>query len=432
MKTRLPIALAVISAFLAFAPSSMAAPGDVEFYPAGPTTYVNAAPTINWAAYGALSGANCQFSKLSPSVSTPFASASCAAAVANAPTIDNSSAPASVSYAWATAPMVSGDGHYRVTYNPFFVSFPTLTATRDFVVDTVNPVVTASAPNGITTDNTPQLGYTIQDVNPDRALCAVDPVEPIDPLVFAGFSACPTSPYSTPALSDGDHKFFVVSQDKVGNFGYALRTFSVDANGPVISVTGLTAGEVLTTAWAPLGVSASDAGTGVESTTCAYDGNAPTSCSDSNFLNAPLEDGAHTLYVVATDTAGNISRVTISFSIDTTGGLKQGLIAPRTAKFAAKSGKLSGGKFATTFTVSFALPTGAPATACSGSAKINVLLKKKQIGSAGAKFKLSAGKCVATGRTKLSKKFKGKKLSIGFAYKSGPIKAFTLYGSGKL
>ncbi|MGK2877085.1 MAG: Ig-like domain-containing protein [Solirubrobacterales bacterium] len=432
MKPRLAIALAVISAFLVFAPSSIAAPGDVEFYPPGPTTYVNAAPTINWTAYGALTSATCEFSKLSPSASTPFATASCSVVALNAPTVDSSLAPTSVSYTWATAPMVSGDGHYRVTYVPTFTSFPTLTATRDFVVDTVNPVVTASAPNGVTTDNTPQLGYTSQDVNPDTTLCAIDPVEPIVPGVFDGFSTCPASPYSIPAVADGDHKFFVVSQDKVGNYGYALRTFTVDANGPVINVTGLTAGEVLTTAWAQLGVSSSDVGTGVETITCAYDSNAPSNCSDSAFLNAPLEDGAHTLYVVATDVAGNVSRVTLPFTIDTTGGLKQGLVAPKTAKFAVRRGKLTRAKYATTMTASFALAAGAPAPACSGSAKIRALVKKKQIGSASAKFKMSGSRCVATAKTKLPRKFKGKKLSLTFAYKSGPIKAFTLYGRAKL
>jgi hypothetical protein len=325
--------------------------------------------------------------------------------------------------------MVSGDGAYRVTFTPSFVSFGTPTVTRDFVIDTVSPVVTASAPNGVTNDNTPSLGYTMQDVNPDRVECAIDPVDPLDP---ASYTVCPASPYSPAALSDGEHKLYVVGYDLALHLSVAVKVFTIDATGPAITVTGLTEGDLLTTAWPTLSVGSSDVGTGVVTTTCSYDSNAPTDCSDSNFLNAPLTDGAHTLNVVSTDVAGNVSVRAVHFTIDTSGGLTQGLIAPKTAKFALKRGKLKGTKFATTLTVSFALPAGAPASACSGSAKINALVKKKQIGSASGKFKASGANCVATGTAKLSKKFKGKKLSITFAYKSGPIKAFTLYGSAKL
>ncbi len=39
-----------------------------------------------------------------------------------------------------------------------------------------------------------------------------------------------------------------------------------------------------------------------------------------------------------------------------------------------------------------------------------MLVKKKQIGLPTPKFKLTSGKCVASGTPKLSKKYKGKKL----------------------
>lgn len=405
-------------------------PGEVEFSPAGPTQYLHDPPQIYWAAYGTLMSASCQLEKTNAPTSTPFPTASCSGAATNAPIVTPSSGL--TTYLWDMAPLATMDGAYRVTYTPSFSPAGTTLATRDFVIDSVLPTVTASAPSGVTTDNTPQVGYTVSDVNPDRTLCAVDPPTPIVPATLEGFANCPASPYELPALADGNHNFYVVAQDKAGNYGYALRSFTVDASGPVITITGLSEGDVLTSAWPSLSVGATDPGTGVVTTTCAYDADAATSCSDSNFLNAPLPDGAHRLTVVSTDVAGNLSIRTINFSIDTTGGLKQGLVAPKSAKFAVKRGKLKGSKYPTTFSVAFALPAGAPTTACSGSAKINIVVKKKQIGSAKAKFKLKSGKCVATGTSKLSKKYKSKKAKIGFAYKSGPIKAFTLYGSGKL
>ncbi|MBJ7353356.1 MAG: hypothetical protein JHC98_00890 [Thermoleophilaceae bacterium] len=428
---RIAVAVAIISAFLAIAPAAMAAnPGEVEFSPAGPTQYLATPPQVYWAAYGTLTSANCELARTSPTAATVFPAASCAGAVANAPTVTPS--VGLTTYLWDTAPLVAGDGTYRVTYTPIFSPPGTTTATRDFVLDSVQPTVTASAPSGVITDNTPQVGYTVQDVNPDRTVCAADPPTPIVPAELTGFTDCPASPFELPALADGDHNFYVVAQDKAGNFGYALRSFTIDATGPIVTIIGLSEGEILTSAWPPLSISTTDPGTGVLSTTCAYDANAAAQCSDANFLNAPLPDGAHKLTVASSDVAGNVTVRVINFTVDTSGGLTQGLIAPKTAKFVVKRGKLKGQKYATTLTVAFALPAGAPTTACRGSAKINVLVKKKQIGSVGAKFKLRSGKCVATGAAKLSKKFKGKKLSVRFAYKSGPIKAFTLYGSGKL
>jgi hypothetical protein len=427
-----PIALAVISAFLVFVPAAMAAnPGDVEFNPAPSTPlYVTSAPSIQWAEYGAIGSASCTLSKISLPTSTLFPTGLCTSG-SHPPVV--SSVSGGLGYLWNTSSMITTDGTYRVTYVANFSTFPQVTVNRDFVVDGTKPVITASAPLGVTTDNTPQVGYSVDDVNPDpdpgATLCAVDPVDPLD---AGSYAVCPASPYSLPTLTDGEHKFWVVAYDLAQNLSVAVKNFTIDATGPAITITGLSEGEVLTTAWPSLSVSSTDAGTGVLNTTCAYDATAPTLCSDANFLNTPLPEGAHTLNVVASDVAGNVSRRVIHFTVDTTGGLTQGLVAPKAAKFAVKRGKLKGGKYPTTFTIIFALPVGAPTSGCSGSAKINIVVKKKQIGSASPKFKPTGGKCVATGTAKLASKFKGKKAKIGFAYKNGPIKAFTLYSTGKL
>jgi hypothetical protein len=295
-----------------------------------------------------------------------------------------------------------------------------------------NPVITASAPSGVTTDNTPEVGYTVQNAVPDSVICAVDPVVPIVVPVFEGFDTCPASPYSLPALADGHHDFFVVARDSANNYDYALKSFTVDANGPAVTITGLTEGEVLMSAWPPVAVSSTDLGTGVLSTHCWYDATAPTLCRDSNFLNAPLPEGAHTLNVVSADFAGNVTSRAIHFTVDSFARLRQGVVAPKKATFKARRGKLKRGKYPTTFSVSFELPPGTPTTACSGSAKITVVVRKKLIRSAGAKFKLTGTDCVASATSKLSKKYKKKKATIGLTYKSGPIKAFTLYGTSKL
>jgi hypothetical protein len=434
-RARLPIALAIISVFMAFASSASAAqdPGTVEFYPPSGTFVLHDPPTaILWREFGDFTSATCAVSKLSPTTATPYPAASCATVMSHSPVVDNAAAPSSVGYTWDMTPFATSDGVYRLTYTVNFTSYPPVTATRDFTIDTSDPSLTASAPMGISNDNTPQITYDAVDTNLDWVHCKLDPTDLADPNAAATYPVCPASPFSLSPLPDGDHTYYVIARDKAGNADAELLQFTIDATGPAIIVSGVSEGEVLTSAYATISVSTTDAVTGVSSTSCSYDSVAPSGCSDPAFVNPPLADGAHTLHVSATDLAGNVSSRAINFSVDTTGGLKQGLVAPKTAKFTAKRGKLKGTKYPTTVSVSFALAAGAPKTACSGSAKINVLVGKKQIGSASAKFKLIGAKCVATGKPKISKKFKGKKAKIAFAYKSGPIKAFTLYGSAKL
>jgi hypothetical protein len=427
---RRSVVVAIALALLAFAAPSMAAnPGDVEFTPGGPTLYLQSPPTINWAAYGALTGATCQFSRISPSASTPFPTASCAAAAASAPVVNTASAPTFTGYTWNTAPLISGDGAYRITYKPSFVSFGSPTITRDFVIDTLPPVVTASAPIGLTADNTPELGYTMSDVNPDRVECAVDPVDPSDP---GSYSPCPASPYSPPTLADGEHIFYAIGYDLAQHLAVAVRTFVVDATGPVITVAGIREGEIIPSAWPPLSVSWRDAGAGAQGGTCAYDSAPPTNCGDAAFMNAPLKDGSHTLSVTATDVLGNVSALAIHFRTAGFAAANRGLAPPTAGKFALKRGTRKGTKFAATLKVSFDLPPGAPETACSGSARFGVLAKRKKIGSAAAKLRNAGRKCTATAAARLAKKFRGKKLSIVFTYSSGPISPFTLRGSGRL
>lgn len=300
--------------------------------------------------------------------------------------------------------------------------------------EAASPIVTATAPSGMTNDPTPLVSYTVQDADSDiyRVLCAVDPVTPINPSVLEGFTPCPASPYRLSPLADGNHNFFVVAQDLAGNFGYALKTFATDATGPAITVSGVVEGQRFTDAWPPVTVSTSDPGTGVSTTSCAYDDATPSGCSAASFVNQPLLDGQHTLNVFASDHAGNVSSRSIRFSVEVPGRWKPSLTAPKKAKFKIKRGKLTGGKYATTLTVAFAMTPGTSVASCGGIGKINALVKKKRVAATRVSFRLAGSSCVATAKAKIAKRFKGKKLSLTLAYASGPIRAFTLRGSGKL
>lgn len=427
-------AAVALAASLALAPAALAGdPGTVEFTSPPDGAYLTYAPSVQWTEYGGLVAApQCKFERTAPSATTIFAAQPCSSGALNAPGQgDQTNFPTSISWNWATSPMVAsyGDGTYKVTFTAYFTSYPDQTATRTFTVDTVDPTVSASAPVGITADNTPEITYSVTDANPGTTFCAVDPDFPAS---LAEYTACPSSPFSMSPLSDGDHNLWIVHEDLAGNTGSVTKSFSVDATPPEITVTGLSNGQVLTTAQPTINVAAQDAGTGVAQTTCSWDGTAPVGCSDAIFANAVLTDGPHVLEVSSSDVIGNSRTLTITFSVDTTAGLKQGLIAPKSGKFKLKRGKLKRGKYGASVTSTFALPAGGNAKSCSGTAYLRLTLKKRIVASAKVRWKASGASCVATGAPKVPAKFRGKKLTLTLDYKNGPIKAFRISGSAKL
>lgn len=429
LSIRTTLIAAVAAAFLALAPAAMA-DGVYFSSPAQDNTYyssIDDVPSVNWSIIGSILDADCEFERVTPSP-TVLTSNDCFTPGTNVPVVDNSMAPASFGFAWNVKPMISGDGTYRVDGYAGFLSIEPSNFSITFTLDTVDPTVTASAPLGWTTDSTPSVGYTLVDANPGTTYCSVDPA---DPNNKANYTACPSTSFSLPALADGSHTFWVLSEDLAGNVSTASKSFDVDATAPDITVTGLVNGQVLENAFAQVNVSYLDTGSGNGSLSCAWDAASLGSCSSADFSGTIFADGAHTLTVVATDTLGNARTLTINFTVDTTAGIKQGLIAPKTAKFKVKRGKLKGSTFAATVTSTFAIPAGGDAKSCSGTAATRVMLKKKQLGSGKIKFKAAAGKCTATSAVKIAKKFKGKKLTFILDYKNGPIKAFRVSGTLK-
>lgn len=415
---------AIVTAFAVFA-ASASADGVYWSSPAQDNTYVNDTgdiPSFAWSFIGEIEDADCAFVRVTPSPST-LTSNDCFTPGPNVPTVDNSMAPESFGFTWDIASLVSGDGTYRVEGNSFFLNIDPAFFDRTFTLDTVDPLVTVTAPLGWTNDSTPAVGFSITDANPGTTRCGYDATGPDD---SSALSVCPSSPPDLPALSDGSHTFWAVHTDLAGNSASATKTFDVDATAPSITVTGVAQGQVLEQAIMGVAVSANDPGSGLAALSCAWDAGALGSCVTSDFTSAILADGSHALTVVATDQLGNTNTQTISFSVDTTAGIKQGLIAPKAGAFKIKRGKLKRGKYGATFTTTFATPAGGDAKSCGGTASTRILLKKKQLGSSKVKFKAAGAKCVGTSTFKLSKKYKGKKLTLILDYKNGPIKAFRL------
>jgi hypothetical protein len=170
-------------------------------------------------------------------------------------------------------------------------------ASQTFVVDTAAPdTVIDSGPSGLTNDATPTFTFHSTESN-STFQCAIDD---------GAFASC-TSPYTTDALSDGEHTFRVRAIDRAGNVDAApaTRTFTVDTTPPETTITSGPTG-----LWAPgktndstptFTFDSSESGSTFE---CSVDGGPWQSCS-SPYTTPQLPDGQHSFRVRATDPAGN-------------------------------------------------------------------------------------------------------------------------------
>jgi hypothetical protein len=119
--------------------------------------------------------------------------------------------------------------------------------------------------------------------------------------VSGGFEPC-SSPYTSAALTDGEHTFEVRSTDSVGNVESPPvgRTFTVDTNAPDTAITSGPTGTI-DDQTPTFGFSSPEAGATLE---CRVDGADFEPCT-SPYTTALLANGDHTFEARATDAAGN-------------------------------------------------------------------------------------------------------------------------------
>jgi hypothetical protein len=125
--------------------------------------------------------------------------------------------------------------------------------------------------------------------------------------------------YSTPvSIADGSHTVEYRATDAAGNVSaVGSSAVKVDAVKPAVTVVGVAdGGSYADDTSAVVSFQATDAGSGVASTTATLDGAAFTSGSTVNF--ATLGAGQHTLVVTSTDAAGNVTSQTLTFTVTAT------------------------------------------------------------------------------------------------------------------
>jgi hypothetical protein len=149
--------------------------------------------------------------------------------------------------------------------------------------------VIVSGPSGPGGDPTPT--FTFSSESGATFECKVD---------AGAFAAC-TSPYTSPALSDGAHAFSVRAADAASNVdpSPATRSFTVDTTPPDTTLTKKPK-KKSTRATAKFAFASSEAGSTFE---CSLDGKAFVACGPTYKVRVKV--GKHTVLVRATDALGN-------------------------------------------------------------------------------------------------------------------------------
>ncbi|MFW2513404.1 PQQ-dependent sugar dehydrogenase [Demequina sp. SO4-13] len=118
---------------------------------------------------------------------------------------------------------------------------------------------------------------------------------------------------------DGVHEILYRGTDTGGNLSeVGSITVSIDGTAPDVAITGVTDGDTVgSTATIDLGATTEDEVSGIDSTTFTLDGEA---VEPGEIDVATLDLGDHSLTATATDVAGNVSEVTVTFMVEATVG----------------------------------------------------------------------------------------------------------------
>jgi subtilase family serine protease len=201
-----------------------------------------------------------------------------------------------------------------------------------FVADTLPPIITIT---GVSDQQ------CAESVTP--TISAVDPEGDAFTLVTTLDGAPFTS--GTAVTAEGRHTLLATATDNFGHSSQKSITFTIDATAPILTVAGVSDGQIANTQVTPT-FSATDAN--LTSLTATLDGSPFTSGT------AVTGEGTHALVVTAEDCAGNRATQTDHFTIDTT--------PPVIVISGVTDGSCRGAAVTPTFTVTDANPGTVSAT----------------------------------------------------------------------
>jgi RHS repeat-associated protein len=197
-----------------------------------------------------------------------------------------------------------------------------------FTLDTVPPVITVTSPtpNTVTNQNVTVAGQVTDDRSGVASLQAeLDGGTFVPVILGSGGSFSISTNLAVDHSADGPHTEHLKATDNAGNVSTLDVSFTLDTVPPVITVTSPPANTV-TNQNVTVAGQVTDNGSGVASLQAALDGGAfapltlGSGGSFSFLTTLALDhsaDGPHTEHLKATDNAGNVSSLDVSFTLDT-------------------------------------------------------------------------------------------------------------------
>ncbi|MGE5182986.1 MAG: Ig-like domain-containing protein [Acidobacteriota bacterium] len=193
------------------------------------------------------------------------------------------------------------DGSHTFTLNATDAAGNTATKTYTWTVQTQPPsLAITSEPPSLSATASGQFQFTTG--SSVTVTCKID----------SGTASACTSPYTYASLADGSHTFTLTGTDAASNVTTKQYTWTIDTTPPAMAI-GSTPPALSRSTSASFSFTVGDATT----VTCQLDGTTPGACTSPKSYTG-LADGSHKFTLVGSDTAGNQTTKTYSWTVDTT------------------------------------------------------------------------------------------------------------------
>jgi hypothetical protein len=208
------------------------------------------------------------------------------------------------------------DGSHSVTVTAFDEAGNSQAANVDFVVDTVQPSLSIDSPTegSFLAVSNVELTWTASDV--------VSGIDRFEVTLDGGIPVVLSSTVNRHAfadVSDGSHSVNVTAMDRAGNVRTVLLGLTVDTVPPTIQVTSPAANSVIPSSEVGVVWQAEDATSGIDYYEVLFLGgdSVTVPATSTSYTFSGVEDGAHSIAVIAVDRAGNSQSQTAGFTVDT-------------------------------------------------------------------------------------------------------------------
>jgi hypothetical protein len=179
--------------------------------------------------------------------------------------------------------------------------------------DTTAPALTSLAP---------QPGVWQQSANVTVSWQASDALSGLDRFDVA-VDGSPSTPNGLlqskvlAGLTEGPHSVVVEAYDLAGNVASFTLAFGVDTVAPDVTITAPTPRKVFHTRSVTVRWTGTDATSGIDRYDVWLDSGTPTAIADTRFAFTAVGEGTHVFHIRATDRAGNVREVQITFHVNT-------------------------------------------------------------------------------------------------------------------